>query len=408
MLGRPDAHAVQRSAAADLGAEYMELVARTFRPGSAGDLQLAARALQQRELLERVALAGAPGPPHVATPACGCTWSGSRWSSTGRAIVDAERLRGTGHARRPRPDHRPHDRLRRTGPPTARARAFPGLSTTAHPPKVVVTFVIDGGGWNVLHHWPNDWPNLRRLMASGANYRNAIAGSFPAVTACAHATIGTGTFPRDHGITGHNIRTPEGVPEGLRQGRAGPARRHPAARRSPTCGTTPPGRGSASSATRSGTWACSARAARRAPSPTCRSASSGTRTAKADGRRITPTCYRLPAMTPGLDVYEARKAAFTNPGWDSRFAPQGRQTPCCEPPIVQYQGDLIEATFDSEPIGDGEATSLLYINFKSPDYTGHVYNMLSEWESLMLREAVTRSSAARATCSRRVSRASTR
>src|SRR5581483_9221719 len=50
------------------------------------------------------------------------------------------------------------------------------------------------------------WPNLKRLMRGGATYRNAIAGSFPAVTACAHATIGTGAFPRTHGITGHNIR----------------------------------------------------------------------------------------------------------------------------------------------------------------------------------------------------------
>ena len=43
-------------------------------------------------------------------------------------------------------------------------------------------------------------------MREGATYRNAIAGSFPAVTASSHATIGTGAFPRTHGITGHNVR----------------------------------------------------------------------------------------------------------------------------------------------------------------------------------------------------------
>ena len=83
---------------------------------------------------------------------------------------------------------------------------LPGLKTTGKTPKVVVTFVYDGGGWNVLRHWPDDWPHLKRLMGGGANYRNALTGSFPAVTACAHATIGTGSFPRTHGITGHNIR----------------------------------------------------------------------------------------------------------------------------------------------------------------------------------------------------------
>jgi hypothetical protein len=57
---------------------------------------------------------------------------------------------------------------------------------------------------------------------------------------------------------------------------------------------------------------------------------------------------------------------------------------CCSPPIIGYQGDLIEATFLSEPIGRGDTTDLLYINFKSPDYTGHIYNMLSPWEGLVL------------------------
>jgi hypothetical protein len=97
-----------------------------------------------------------------------------------------------------------------------------------------------------------------------------------------------------------------------------------------------------------------------------------------------PDRYRLPAGAPGIDVYEARKAGFQDPGWDEAFAPKGRQAPCCEPPIVEYQGDLIEAAFANEPIGQGEAASLLYVNFKSPDYTGHVYGMASEWEGLML------------------------
>jgi Type I phosphodiesterase / nucleotide pyrophosphatase len=43
--------------------------------------------------------------------------------------------------------------------------------------------------------------------------------------------------------------------------------------------------------------------------------------------------------------------------------------------VVRYQGELIEATFDSEPIGQDEIPDLLYLNFKAPDYAGHVYNM---------------------------------
>lgn len=61
--------------------------------------------------------------------------------------------------------------------------------------------------------------------------------------------------------------------------------------------------------------------------------------------------------------------------------------PCCEPPIVQYQGDLIDATLRSERLGTHGATDLLFVNFKSPDYTGHVYNMLDDHERIVL-EAV--------------------
>ena len=57
---------------------------------------------------------------------------------------------------------------------------------------------------------------------------------------------------------------------------------------------------------------------------------------------------------------------------------------CCSPPIIRYQGDVIEATLASEPVGADDVTDLLYINYKMPDYTGHVYNMLSIQEKIAL------------------------
>ena len=43
--------------------------------------------------------------------------------------------------------------------------------------------------------------------------------------------------------------------------------------------------------------------------------------------------------------------------------------------MIEYQGDLVEATLSNESIGDPTAPGLLFINYKSPDYTGHVYGM---------------------------------
>ncbi|MBA3350621.1 MAG: hypothetical protein H0T12_08715, partial [Actinobacteria bacterium] len=36
-------------------------------------------------------------------------------------------------------------------------------------PKLILTVVWDGGGWNVLDAWPDAWPNLARLMARGSS-----------------------------------------------------------------------------------------------------------------------------------------------------------------------------------------------------------------------------------------------
>ncbi|MDP9295949.1 MAG: alkaline phosphatase family protein [Actinomycetota bacterium] len=51
---------------------------------------------------------------------------------------------------------------------------------------------------------------------------------------------------------------------------------------------------------------------------------------------------------------------------------------------MEQQGDIIQAVFENEPFGASGSTDLLYINFKSPDYTGHVVNMLHPDEQTVL------------------------
>ena len=79
------------------------------------------------------------------------------------------------------------------------------------PPRVVVTVVWDGGGWNGLMQWPGAWPNLARLMARGVNFTNARVGSSPSVTPAVHTTLGTGYFPATHGVTGVPVRDESGT-----------------------------------------------------------------------------------------------------------------------------------------------------------------------------------------------------
>jgi len=387
LASRPDAVASQEEAATRLGAEYMELVQRSYMPGRSGDLQLVlapfnssnypqeSRSLIPRDprtshasiwmYLERIPLV-AYGPG-VVEPLD----SQERVSLTDLAPTTASLMGFDGW------------------PAERDGQVLPGLRTTGRRPKVVVTYVIDGGGWNVLQAFPDDWPELRRLMREGANYRDAIVGSFPAVTACAHATIGTGAFPNRHGITGHNIRDGADVRKAYRDIGAADASDiliptladlwSDATGNEAWVGQIGyqvwhlgmlgvGGRGRAGDDVPVGVyWDENARAW--APHH--------------------PERYRLPALVPGAERLAAYQAAFQDPGWQPEFAPKGRQVDCCSPPVITFQGDLIEATFDAEPIGRTGSTDLLYINYKSPDYAGHLYGMTSPWVGLVLREVDT-------------------
>ncbi|MGH2698060.1 MAG: alkaline phosphatase family protein [Actinomycetota bacterium] len=77
-------------------------------------------------------------------------------------------------------------------------------------PRLIVTVVIDGGGWNALERWPDAWPNLARMIEEGVNLEGATVGSSPSVTPATHATLSAGVFPKDHGVTGIQIRHRDG------------------------------------------------------------------------------------------------------------------------------------------------------------------------------------------------------
>jgi hypothetical protein len=73
-------------------------------------------------------------------------------------------------------------------------------------PRLLVVLVWDAAGTDVLQRWPDTWPFLRSLRSAGAWFANATVGSSPTQTAQSHATIGTGAFPRTHGILSHRLR----------------------------------------------------------------------------------------------------------------------------------------------------------------------------------------------------------
>lgn len=78
------------------------------------------------------------------------------------------------------------------------------------PPKVVVVVVWDGVGRNVLERWPDAWPNLASMEREGTSYEGALVGSSPSITPATHSSLGTGAFPRAHGVTAISYRDKSG------------------------------------------------------------------------------------------------------------------------------------------------------------------------------------------------------
>jgi hypothetical protein len=374
--------------ARELGAEYMELVARAYHPDRSGDLQLLvapynsanypqeSRSLVPRDprtshasvwmYLERIPLVvyGAGVSPSD---------SEERVSLADVAPTIAELIGFDGFLD-----------LGREG------RPLPGIARPADPPEIVVTFVIDGGGWNVLQEFPEAWPNLKRLMREGTTYRNAIHGSFPAVTASAHATIGTGAFPRTHGITGHNIR--DGTRVRKAYGELGHA--EPGDILVPTLADL------WSDATDNRAWVGElgyqiwhlgmlghggrAREGDRRPVAVYWDEMGDPQ----DWRSLNDELYRLPRGMPSLDAFAGYLDAYVpNPDRNPAFDPsKPKSLHCCSTPVIRYEGDMVEAALAIEPIGSSENPGLLFINYKAPDYTGHVFGMFDPMTGDALRD----------------------
>jgi hypothetical protein len=383
VLGRPDAVAPQEEAAMRLGAEYMELVERASMPGRSGELQLLLAPFNSSNYPQE-SLSLVPRDPRTSHASIWMYLQRIPLVAYGPGIVEP----GESTERVSLADLAPTTAqlIGMDWPAQRDGRTLPGLRTTGRTPKIVVTYVVDGGGWNVLQAFPDDWPELRRMMSEGANYRDAIVGSFPAVTACAHATIGTGTFPNHHGITGHNIRDGKDVRKAFRE----PGSADPSDIMLPTLADL------WSDATGNRAWVgeigyqvwhlgmlgYGGRGRTGDDVPVGVYWDEGTRSWAPHH----PELYRLPRSVPSPEQLAAYQERFDDPGWQPQFAPKGRQVDCCSPPIVTYQGDLIVAAFDAEPIGQTGTTDLLYTTHKSPDYTGHLYGMDSPWVGLVLRE----------------------
>ena len=276
-------------------------------------------------------------------------------------------------------------------PTTARLIGFEGFSTpdgrplpdaaTGAPgpsprPRLVVVVVWDGGGWNVLREHPRAWPFLRGLMTKGVHYPRMTVGSTPSVTPPIHTTLGTGVYPRSHGIAYVRMKTPEGVYGDPFEGNS------PALIRAPTLADVydrAMGNKPLIGTVATVSWHLGMM---------------GHGALAQDGDADTavllndvgmtygdPSIYSIPAIDdPEALNAGARRLDGTDGALDGAWMGHSLDDTAIRyatPAYVNYQERILERLIGREGFGDDNVPDLLYTNFKSPDDAGHKWGMTS-------------------------------
>lgn len=267
------------------------------------------------------------------------------------------------------------------------------------PPRLIVTVVWDGGGWNVLERWPGSWPFLRRVMGRGTSIEGAIVGSSPSVTPAIHTNIGTGTFPDQHGIADIPIRARGTVADSFRNTSgelmevptladlydpmtANRAKIALLATKSWHLGLV--GRGSAF---RPGQLASSPEEGTSLPGDKDIAVIAE---APGEGMFTNQQLYRMPDYlrdVPGLseDVHTTDIGdGLLDSAWMGHEILTDPSQLHFTPAWVLYQTRLLESLVDHEDLGRDDVTDLLFTNYKSIDEVGHRYNMVNpEMKSIL-------------------------
>jgi hypothetical protein len=253
-------------------------------------------------------------------------------------------------------------------------------------PRAVVVVALDGGGWNVLERWPDAWPVIRRLAERGTTYVNATIGSAPPLTAPIHANIGTGAYPRDHGLPEIVGRRPDGT-----LGEMYFDRGDPELLRSETLAD----QWDRSRGNRPWVGLLGFESWHLAMMGKGELAREGDRDVAVlwDRKRnrfwVNEDFYTLPSYLPEPSVLDARLRELdgSDGALDTTWHGHDLADPTVvpgTPAFVEYQGQALMEMLRREPIGDDPLTDLLFVELKAADFGGHIWNMEAPEEETVI------------------------
>lgn len=264
------------------------------------------------------------------------------------------------------------------------------LHDTAKRPRLIVTIVIDGGGWNALNRWPDDWPYMQRLVEEGVNIENAIVGSSPSVTPSIHTNIGTGAYPRRHRVTAIVVRRDGGRIVG--------AFSHDLRSAGPDV--------SPSRTLRMRTLADLYDLANdNIPEVALVGFGNYITGMLGHGAELDGADYDIAAFEE-LDQWMTDSEFYMLPDYMTALPGPEEELEDVDvsdgladglwrgheispldatPAYAPWQNEGIKAIVENEGFGDDELTDLLYINYKAPDAAGHIWNMIGPEQADVIR-----------------------
>jgi predicted AlkP superfamily pyrophosphatase or phosphodiesterase len=268
--------------------------------------------------------------------------------------------------------------------------------------------VYDGGGWIGLRRWPQAWPVERGLAEGGTTYTNATIGSAPAVTAAIHATMGTGQYPRQHGLSENVGRLPDGRVGEIYLDRGDPRLLE---------GETLPDAWDRANGNSPWTGLLGYESWHLGMMGKGARAEGGDRDAAVlwdpEGSRfwVNEEFYRLPEYLPGdevlaryVDELDASDRTSNGAWMDNDLSDP--EVVASSPALIRYQRDAVLEMLAREPVGQDGLTDFLFLELKQTDSGAHIWNMEGPEHRVVLRTKDRTVGDVLATLDRRVGRGS--
>jgi hypothetical protein len=239
-------------------------------------------------------------------------------------------------------------------------------------PRIVSLFVLDGVRADYFDTLAEVMPTLTRLRREGAWFGDARVTSMPTLTSVGHATLGTGTDPRVHGVVVNNLFNrvtgkPQESYHGLDPGELMALTLADVWNLATDGRAIIIGQGGAIRATAGlvGHGACLVNG---------RKVLAASYSTRDGGWETNDACYAMPtalASLNGKPFWE--QAGGTWMGHDIASPSRFRASAVFQ----RFEGEAIAAVLEEADLGSDDVTDLVLINIKSPDWVSHAYGPAS-------------------------------